>query len=389
MKKDNPKKNILVWSPFTSKVGTVQNIINNSYSLLRYSTYDQFNISLINVFGEWDNYIDEIAKNKINIHNFKSLRFIRKWNKIGFIKSRISYLMIFFFSFFPLFILIKKKRPDYLIIHLITSLPLLIFSFFNFRTKLILHVAGHPKLNFFRKTIFRFASKNIFRVICPSHELKALFLHNNIFTEQQMSVVEDSHLIVKKIKNLKKVKFDDDFFDDKKILISIGRMTKQKNYFFLIRNFKKLTLVYDDIKLLIIGDGEEKNDLIHLIQQLEIKDKVKLIDYDLNIYKYLAKSNFYISTSLWEGSSLAMVDAAFIGIPVLCSDCPSGRKEFIGQNERGFLYKQGDKEDFLNKFSIMYSMKSDEIVKLLINAKKETKKFTVFKNFLKLNEIFN
>ena len=109
MKKDNPKKNILVWSPFTSKVGTVQNIINNSYSLLRYSTYDQFNISLINVFGEWDNYIDEIAKNKINIHNFKSLRFIRKWNKIGFIKSRISYLMIFFFSFFPLFILIKKK----------------------------------------------------------------------------------------------------------------------------------------------------------------------------------------------------------------------------------------------------------------------------------------
>ena len=105
---------------------------------------------------------------------------------------------------------------------------MLIFSFFNFKTKLILHVAGHPKLNFFRKTIFRFASKNIFRVICPSHELKALFLHNNIFTEQQMTVVEDSHLIVKKIKNLKKVKFNDDFFDDKKILISIGRMTKQK-----------------------------------------------------------------------------------------------------------------------------------------------------------------
>ena len=44
-----------------------------------------------------------------------------------------------------------------------------------------------------------------------------------------------------------------------------------------------------------------------------------------------------------------MVDAAFIGIPVLCSDCPSGRKEFIGQNERGFLYRQGDNEDFLNK----------------------------------------
>jgi glycosyltransferase involved in cell wall biosynthesis len=84
-----------------------------------------------------------------------------------------------------------------------------------------------------------------------------------------------------------------------------------------------------------------------------------------------------------------MVDAAFVGIPVLCSDCPSGRKEFVGKDERGFLYKQGNNDDFFKKFSMMYSMKSKEIDKLLINAKKESKKFTVFKNFLKLNEIFN
>ena len=266
---------------------------------------------------------------------------------------------------------------------------MLIFSFFNFKTKLILHVAGHPKLTFFRKTILRFASKNIYRIICPSHELKALFSYNNIFTEQQITVIEDSHLEIKKIQNLKKVKFSDDFFNEKKILISIGRMTKQKDYSFLIKNFKKLTLTYDDIKLLIIGGGEEKTTLENLVEQLKIKDKVKLINYDSNIYKYLTKSQFYISTSIWEGSSLAMVDAAFIGIPVLCSDCPSGRKEFIGKNERGFLYRQGDNEDFLKKFSIMYSMQPKETIAILINAKKETKKFTIFKNFIKLNEIFN
>jgi len=166
-------------------------------------------------------------------------------------------------------------------------------------------------------------------------------------------------------------------------------MTKQKNYSFLIKNFEKLTFKYSDIKLIIIGDGEEKNDLKNLIKELNLLNKVKLIDYELNIYKYLIKSNYYISTSVWEGSSLAMVDAAYIGIPILSSDCPSGRKEFIGKNERGFLYKQNDSEDFLNSFSDMYSLKPIDTQKLLISAKKRTKKFTPFKSFLKLYEILN
>ena len=115
-------------------------------------------------------------------------------------------------------------------------------------------------------------------------------------------------------------------------------MTKQKNYSFLIKNFKKLTSKYKDIKLLIIGSGEEKNYLKNLIKELDILEKVKLIDQELNIYKYLKNSDYYISTSIWEGSSLAMIDAAYMGIPILCSDCPSGRKEFIGENEISGMY---------------------------------------------------
>ena len=166
-------------------------------------------------------------------------------------------------------------------------------------------------------------------------------------------------------------------------------MTKQKNYSFLIKNFKKLTSKYKDIKLLIIGSGEEKNDLKNLIKELDILEKVKLIDHELNIYKYLKNSDYYISTSIWEGSSLAMIDAAYMGIPILCSDCPSGRKEFIGENERGFLYRQNDSENFLNLFDKMYALDHNEIKKIILKAKKQTKKFTPLKNFLKLNKVLN
>ena len=94
---------------------------------------------------------------------------------------------------------------------------------------------------------------------------------------------------------------------------------------------------YNDFKLAIIGDGEEKEYLLKLIKRNNLDSVVKIIGYKENIYNYLRASNYYISTSNWEGSSLAMIDAAVIGLPILCSDCPTGRKEFIGDNEANRL----------------------------------------------------
>ena len=381
------KKSIYVWCPFTSGVGTVKNVINSSYGLIKFSKSKLFNVCIINVFGEWDNYLDELKLKKIDTHQFRSFKFIRSLRKEGFLKSRISYLLIFFSSFFSLFFTIKKKKPDYLIIHLITSLPIIIFYIFNFKTKLILHLAGHPKMTTLRKFIWKTASSKISKIICPSNELKDYLLKNKIFSDDKMVVIQDPHLLIKKINGLKNEEILDDFFDGKKILISVGRLTRQKNYPFLINNFNKLISKYNNIKLLIIGSGEMKISIEKLINKLGIQDKIKILDHKKNIYNYLKKSNYYISTSVWEGSSLAMIDAAYMGIPILCSNCPTGRKEFIGKNERGFLYNEGNDEDFLNNFTEMYKMDSMSIKKKLIKAKNTSRMFTSFKNYLELKNI--
>ena len=380
-------KNIFVWSPFTSKVGTINNVINSSYSLIKFSKLKNFNVKLINVFGEWNDLSSEIEKKSIKTIELNSAKFINQWNKEGYIKSRFSYIMIFIFSFLPLLKLIKKEKPNYLIAHLITSLPLMIVTFFNCKTNLILSIAGHPKINLFRKFIWKLSSKKIFKIICPSVELKKILISHNIFDENKIVVIQDPHLMIKKISRLKNEKLEDIFYKDSKILISIGRLTNQKNYIFLIRNFKKLSLKYDDIKLLIIGDGEKKKILQNLIIKFQLENKVKLIGYEKNIYKYLKKSNFYISTSKWEGSSLAMIDAAFMGLPILCSNCPTGRKEFINKDERGFLFDEGDSENFLNKFNEMYKINPDQLKIRLVKAKKESKKFTLLNYFLGLSNI--
>jgi glycosyltransferase involved in cell wall biosynthesis len=380
-------KNIFVWSPFTSKIGTIKNVINSSYSLVKFSKLKNFNIKLINVFGEWNNFSSEIEKKNIKTIELNSAQIINHWNKEGFIKSRFSNILIFVLSFLPLLKLIKKEQPNFLIAHLVTSLPLIIFAFFNYKTKLILNIAGHPKINFFRKFVWKLSSKKIFKIVCPSNELKEILVSQKIFDESKIEVIQDPHLIIKEINELKKEKNKEIFLKNDKILISVGRLTKQKNYTFLISNFKKLLLKYNDIKLLIIGDGEEKKILQDLITKLHIEDKVKLIGQKNNIYKYLKVSNYYISTSIWEGSSLAMIDAAFMGLPLLCSNCPTGRKEFINNDEKGFLYNEGDSKDFLNKFEKMYKFNTHDVKTQLIKAKKETKKFTLLNHFFKLNNI--
>ena len=380
-------KNIFIWSPFTSKIGTINNVINSSYSLTKFSKSENLNVKLINVFGEWNDFSSEIEKKNIKTIELNSVKFINRWNKEGFIKSRISYILIFIFSFFPLLKLIKNEKPNYLMVHLITSLPLIINTFFNCKTNLILCIAGHPKINFFRKFIWKLSSKKISKIICPSIELKKKLISHNIFDENKIIVIQDPHLMVKKINGLKKEKLEDIFFENSNILIAIGRLTKQKNYFFLISNFKKLSLKNDDIKLLIIGDGEERKILQNLIFKLQIENKVKLIGYEKNIYKYLKKSKYYISTSKWEGSSLAMIDAAFIGLPILCSNCPTGRKEFINNDERGFLFNENDSESFLKKFNEMHNAKFDKLKIQLVKAKKESKKFTLLNYFISLSKI--
>ena len=58
-------KKIFIWAPFTSKIGTIRNVINSSYSLVKFSKSANLNIKLINVFGEWNDFSDEIEKKNI------------------------------------------------------------------------------------------------------------------------------------------------------------------------------------------------------------------------------------------------------------------------------------------------------------------------------------
>ena len=148
---DNTK--IYFWSPFTGNVGTVKNVINTANSLVKFSKKKIFEITLINVFGEWNFAKNNVLKRNILIKDFYSINFFLNFKKEGYLRSRLSYVFIFLISFVPLLNILKKEKPKFLNVHLLTTLPFVLYSIFNFETKLILSIAGYPKLNFLIKFI--------------------------------------------------------------------------------------------------------------------------------------------------------------------------------------------------------------------------------------------
>ena len=106
---------------------------------------------LLNFFGEFSKHEKEIDTNKIKLLNLFKINLVKFLPSEGKIRSRFSFFLMFLIGFFPLKKILKINKPDYLIIHLITSLPLVLLIMFNFKSKFILRISGYPRMNLFRK----------------------------------------------------------------------------------------------------------------------------------------------------------------------------------------------------------------------------------------------
>ncbi len=371
-------KKVYYWSPCLTNVGTVVSTLNSAISLSKYSKKD-FEVNLINVCGEWDKYKNFFLLNNIKIIDL-SFKYFNWLPKEGFLSSRFSYLIIFFISFIPLLILLKKNKPDYIIIHLISSLPLFLLNFFNFNTKFILRISGFPKLTFIRKFLWKISSKKIFLVTSPTYQLINQLEKIKLFEKSKLTFLPDAIINMKIF--LKKNK-PDNLIDAKKIsknfFIAAGRLTRQKNFHYLINEFSEFLKFNQSYNLLIFGKGELEKSLVSSIKKKKLSDKVFLMGHTENLYYYIKKSEAFILSSLWEAPGFVLIEAAMCNSYIISSDCDNGPYEFLNGGNSGTLFKNNKKNALNDALINFYENKSNLKDKKII-SKKNCKKYTMFRH---------
>ena len=382
------KKKVFYWCPVISNVATINATINSINSLNKFSN-KKYEAKVIDTYGEWQKISSKRNINIKNIFSFGKFNFIESIPSEGFIFSRIKYLLIFIFSFLKLKNFLKKEIPEYLIIHLITSLPLLLNCIYNFDTKIILRISGKPKMNLFRSLIWKIALNKIFKVTFPTKETLEEFRKLKLVNENKLELLYDPVLNLKDISNKKHSIISEEFLRKKNYFLSIGRLTKQKNFDFLLNSYAKiLANNNDEYKLVIIGEGEDRKKLQNIINNFNLENYVYLIGFKDNIFKYFKNAECFILSSLWEDPGWVLIEAIASNTIVLSSDCPSGPKEIL-DNGKGILFKNNSEIDFIKKFNFFKKLDESEKKMIKLKSKVFIKKFTLLQHHKNLLSILN
>ncbi|MFC1993394.1 glycosyltransferase [Chloroflexota bacterium] len=197
----------------------------------------------------------------------------------------------------------------------------------------------------------------------PCHKIRVIYTPVDIEHVSNLSVEEVGH----------------PYFASKEvpIIIAVGRLAVEKGYPYLITAFAQVVSKFS-CRLVILGDGKEQDSLVALVRQLGIERHVDFLGFQKNPFKYMAHSDIFVLSSLWEGLALVIVEAMACGIPVISTRCNSGTSEVITDGVNGILAPVADENALAD--AILQLLKDKELsAKLAQAGRKRAEDFTVEK----------
>ncbi len=361
-----------------SHVGTINAVEKSALALKKYLNYE---IYLINVFGEFDYLTDNNNFTVLNIFSF------RKWPKTR-IWSKLVIYTFTIISFFKLLHYYRKFKPDVILANLVGYIPNLLK--FIFPDLIVINsIQGLPKFNTARKilwNLFYIKADNIFTMtnFTKNKILENLKVKKNIFKVE-------NPIITKKIKILSKEKINDNekFLFKGVTFCAIGRLTRQKNFIEILKAVniipKKL---HSSFKIIIIGTGEDYEKLNNFIK-LHNLENIFLLGFKKNPYPYIKNSDYFISSSLWEEPGHAILEAGYLNKVVISSDCPNGPKEILKDGFNSIKYKLNSHESLAIIIQNILDKKIKNSFEIKLNMKKIVKNYTMLQFSKKFNRIIN
>lgn len=175
-------------------------------------------------------------------------------------------------------------------------------------------------------------------IVCVAETMKESFI-------KKYGMAEKVHVLYNPLdfeSVIKKSEEKTDFkFGDGMRFVLAGTFIKIKGFDRFVKVCKRLKDDGEHFSALIMGDGEEKENIKEIIAETNLGDTVKILDFQTNPYKYIAHSDVYVCSSYAEGYSTAVSEAVALSVPVITTEC-SGMREIFGENECGIICENSE-----------------------------------------------
>lgn len=170
----------------------------------------------------------------------------------------------------------------------------------------------------------------------------------------------------KKVKESKKVVIPNPMYDElflnsktysKEVskIVSVGRLTDQKNYELAINAFEVINKKYPNIEYYIYGSGPLENKIISLLKDKELLNNVHIMGFEKDREVIYGDKDLFLMTSNFEGMPNALAEAMCKGIPVISTDCDFGPRDLILNEDMGILLKDYNVNTLVNSLDDVIS----------------------------------
>lgn len=229
---------------------------------------------------------------------------------------------------------IKHERPDVVVVHNMGKLSLLCSLIPNIKKLVILEHVSYISRPKYVQWLSKILYKNVDQVVTLTHRDKLSFdaFHSDVAVIPNFSPFS--------------VTIKDNF--NQKQIVSIGRLTDQKNYLHLLKAWEKIFHQLPEWKLCIYGEGEHKNLLIDYINAKQLLN-VYLKGATSDVQHVYESSVFFVMSSKYEGLPMVLIEAQSFGLPIISYDCPNGPSDIIYDEMNGYLVDNQNIDELANR----------------------------------------
>lgn len=233
------------------------------------------------------------------------------------------------------------------------SIPVVVTLHSDFRMDFI----NNKKKYYLFTPINKLALRNFKYYVCVSNHLKNVLSSNNFSGEKY--VVNNGIEINDELILRNNIRREFDISDDEFVYVMVARMHPVKNHKTLIEAFKLLKNKYNDVKLLLVGDGELETEIKALVDKMGLVDSIIFAGYRDNTLDYYNAANISILTSFSEGGTppLVILEGGLVKRSVIASRV--GDLEDIINNKVGLLVDPKSPQDVFEKMEYAYLNKSE------------------------------